>query len=270
VTDDSKVFRALADPTRRGLLDRLFERDGRTLTELEATAADMTRFGVMKHLRLLEEAGLINTRKEGRQKLHFLNPVPIRLLHDRWINKYAERPVAALTDLKHALENPMTDAAARTTQIYDVYIKAEPEKIWTAITDPDFSARYGYRGATHAELHPGGRYEVHANEKMRSLGLPEVIIDGEVVEADAPRKLVHTYRWLFSDDSKAEGFTRVTWEIAPTQSGFTRLTVTHELAGAPGMAAMTASQFNEQGSGGWGWILSDLKSLLETGQAMSF
>lgn len=264
------VFKALADPTRRLLLDRLFERDGRTLTELEAAVTEMTRFGVMKHLRLLEEAGLVTTRKEGRQKLHFLNPVPIKLIHDRWINKYAERPVSALADLKHALENPMTDvAAAKTTQIYDIYIKAEPDKIWHAITDPDFSASYGYKGATHAELTPGGKYEVHANEQMRSFGLPEVIIDGEIVEADPPHRLVHTYRWLFNDESKAEGFTRVTWEIVPTQSGFTRLTVTHELAGAPGMAAMTASKFSEQGQGGWNWILSDLKSLLETGKTMS-
>jgi len=269
VTDDSKVFKALADPTRRLLLDLLNERDGRTLTELE-TGVAMTRFGVMKHLRLLEDAGLVNTRRQGRQKLHFLNPVPIRIIHDRWINKYAERPVSALAELKHVLESPMTDvAAAKTTQIYDIYIKAEPQKIWDAITTPEWTARYGYRGETHAELHAGGKFEIHANAGMRAMGLPEVIIDGEVVEADPPKKLVHTYRWLFSDDSKAEGFTRVTWEIAPTNSGFTRLTVTHELAGAPGMAAMTASQFDERGSGGWNWILSDLKSLLETGETMS-
>ena len=103
-TVDDRVFKALADPTRRGLLDRLFERDGRTLGELEAEQ-DMTRFGVMKHLRVLEDAGLVITRRSGREKLHFLNPVPIRLIHDRWIDKYTERQVAALTDLKHELES---------------------------------------------------------------------------------------------------------------------------------------------------------------------
>ena len=103
MTDDDLVFRALADPTRRHLLDRLFERDGRTLTELESEL-EMTRFGVMKHLRLLEGAGLVVTRREGRQKLHYLNPVPIRLIHDRWIDKYRERQVAALADLKSELE----------------------------------------------------------------------------------------------------------------------------------------------------------------------
>ena len=103
MNDDDRVFRALADPTRRLLLDRLFERDGRTLTELESEL-EMTRFGVMKHLRVLEEAGLVATRKRGREKLHFLNPVPIRLIHDRWIDKYRERRVSALADLKTELE----------------------------------------------------------------------------------------------------------------------------------------------------------------------
>jgi DNA-binding transcriptional ArsR family regulator len=103
VTDDDRVFKALADPTRRFLLDQLFARDGRTLTELES-AVEMTRYGVMKHLRVLEEAGLVVSRKSGREKLHFLNPVPIRLIHDRWIDKYTERHVTALVDLKNQLE----------------------------------------------------------------------------------------------------------------------------------------------------------------------
>jgi DNA-binding transcriptional ArsR family regulator len=103
VTDDDRVFKALADPTRRFLLDLLFARDGQTLTELES-AVEMTRYGVMKHLRVLEEAGLVVSRKSGREKLHFLNPVPIRLIHDRWIDKYTERHVTALVDLKHELE----------------------------------------------------------------------------------------------------------------------------------------------------------------------
>jgi DNA-binding transcriptional ArsR family regulator len=103
VSDDDRVFKALADPTRRLLLDRLFTRDGRTLSDLESEV-EMTRFGVMKHLKVLEEAGLVVTRRSGREKLHFLNPVPIRLIHDRWIDKYTERRIAALTDLKSELE----------------------------------------------------------------------------------------------------------------------------------------------------------------------
>jgi DNA-binding transcriptional ArsR family regulator len=103
MNDDDRVFKALADPTRRFLLDLLFARDGRTLTELESELT-MTRFGVMKHLRILEDAGLVVTRRSGREKLHYLNPVPIRLIHDRWIDKYAERHVSALADLKKQLE----------------------------------------------------------------------------------------------------------------------------------------------------------------------
>ena len=104
VTDDDRVFKALADPTRRFLLDLLFAREGQTLTELES-AVEMTRYGVMKHLKVLEEAGLVVTRRSGREKLHFLNAVPIREVHDRWIDKYTERHVAALVDLKHELES---------------------------------------------------------------------------------------------------------------------------------------------------------------------
>jgi DNA-binding transcriptional ArsR family regulator len=104
VTDDDRVFKALADPSRRFLLDLLFARDGRTLTDLES-GLEMTRFGVMKHLKVLEDAGLVVSRKQGREKLHFLNPVPIRLVHDRWIDKYTERQVSALVDLKRELEN---------------------------------------------------------------------------------------------------------------------------------------------------------------------
>jgi DNA-binding transcriptional ArsR family regulator len=112
--DDDLVFKALADPTRRLLLDRLFERDGRTLTELESQL-EMTRFGVMKHLRVLEEAGLVVSRKTGRNRLHFLNPVPVRRIHDRWIGKYTERQAAALSELKTQLEETvtMTDALTR-------------------------------------------------------------------------------------------------------------------------------------------------------------
>src|SRR5471030_1148027 len=115
--DDDRIFRALADPTRRSLLDRLFERDGRTLGELEAGVEDMTRFGVMKHLRLLEDAGLVVTRRAGREKLHFLNPVPIRLVHDRWIDKYAEPWAAGLSDLKQRLENPMEKVLDRKSVV---------------------------------------------------------------------------------------------------------------------------------------------------------
>ena len=170
------MFKALADPTRRFLLDRLFERDGRTLTELESEL-EMTRFGVMKHLRVLEDAGLVVTRRSGREKLHFLNPVPIRLIHDRWIDKYTERQVSALADLKTRTGGDgmttMTETSV-TTQVYRVYIKATPEAIWDAITKPEWTERYGYRrprrSTTCARAARTARY---ASQGMQAMGAPE-------------------------------------------------------------------------------------------------
>src|SRR5512138_103754 len=119
------------------------------------------------------------------------------------------------------------------------------------------------------ELRPGGRYSAHPSPEMQAMGLPETMIDGEVIECVPHRRLVQTYRWLFSEGNKAEGFTRVTWELETNSSGFTRLTVIHdELEGAPMMAAGIKSKFNEHGGGGWNWILSDLKTLLETGKTL--
>ena len=155
-----------------------------------------------------------------------------------------------------------------TTQVYEIYIRAAAQAIWDAITKPEWTARYGYQGPVDYDLRPGGVFRARATAPMVAMGLPEVVIDGEVIECEPPRRLVQTYRFLFSDAMKAEGFTRITWEIEPTQSGFCRLTVTHELEGAPTMAALVADKFNEMGTGGWSWILSDLKSLLETGKAM--
>jgi uncharacterized protein YndB with AHSA1/START domain len=155
-----------------------------------------------------------------------------------------------------------------TTQVFEIYINATAETVWDAVTNPEWNAKYGYRGAQTYDMRPGGQYRAYANPEMRSMGLPEVIIDGEVLECAPPHKLVQTYRWLFNEETKAEGFTRITWEIETTELGFTRLTVTHELEGAPGMAAATKSKFNTRGGGGWNWILSDLKSLLETGKTL--
>src|SRR5215471_21808688 len=130
------VFRALADPTRRSLLDELYQEDGQTLRALEEHFP-MTRFGVMKHLKQLEEAGLVVTRRRGREKLHFLNPVPIRLIHDRWVSKYAEPWAAGLSEIKQKLEKPMQ-------KIYEIYIRTTPERLWEAITDPQIRAKYNF------------------------------------------------------------------------------------------------------------------------------
>jgi uncharacterized protein YndB with AHSA1/START domain len=173
-------------------------------------------------------------------------------------------------------ETTTTGASTATTQIHRVYIRATPERIWQAITDPEWNGRYGYSAPAEYELRAGGAYRSLASDSMKqsaaSMGweLPEVIVDGEVLEADPPRKLVQTWRMLMDPTAAAEGFSRLTWLIeGPGADGVCRLTVTHELAGMPSLFAMTSgdNEFGAMGGGGWPWILSDLKSLLETGEA---
>jgi len=149
------------------------------------------------------------------------------------------------------------------TQVHRVFIKASPEQVWDAITDPKWNARYGYQCQSDYELRPGGAYRVLANDAMRGMGDNDVIIDGEVLESDPPHKLVQTWRALFSPETKAEGFTKLTWEVVE-QYGATRLTLTHELVNAPLTAVQTAGNLENAG-GGWPFVLSDLKTLLETG-----
>jgi uncharacterized protein YndB with AHSA1/START domain len=158
---------------------------------------------------------------------------------------------------------------AVTTQVFRVYIKASPEAIWDAITKPEWTEKYGYRGKVEFDLRPGGSYRAFATEAMRSMGLPEVVVDGEIVEADPPRKLVQTWRALWSEDIAAEPPTRVTFDIEEDDGGVTRVTVTHELEGAPLHAStvgLSEARMSE-GGGGWPMILSDLKTLLETGRS---
>src|SRR2546429_2940990 len=153
---------------------------------------------------------------------------------------------------------------AVTTQVYQVYIKASPEAIWEAITSPDWTDKYGYRGRAEYDLQPGGAYRVQATKQMQEMGMPEALVDGEVIEADPPHRLVQTWRALWDPELVEEGFTRVTWETQEEMGGITRLTVTHELEGAPKHAAQISSTAPlEQGGGGWSWILSDLQTLLD-------
>jgi uncharacterized protein YndB with AHSA1/START domain len=163
----------------------------------------------------------------------------------------------------------MSDEKARvTTQVHEVYIRATPQAIWDAITTSEWTTKYGYQGPVDYDLRPGGAFAAHSTPPMKQFGMPDVVVDGEVLECQPPHKLVQTYRFLFNDAHKSEGFTRLTYEIVPAGK-FTRLTITHELEGAPIMATMVKSHFSEMGAGGWPWILSDLKSLLETGKAMA-
>jgi len=254
--DDNRVFRALADPTRRFLLDRLFERDGRTLTQL-LEDVEMSRFGVMKHLRILEDAGMIVTRRSGREKLHFLNAVPVQLIADRWVGKYTRERAAALADLKAALEEggvTMSPSATKPRQLYVVYIKASPEKVWQAITQPEFTSRYFYGSQVESSFEPGAKLNHYAADHS------SLMVEGEVIEADPPRRLVHTWHMLYDPKLAANRPSQVTWEIASEDGQVSKLTVVHEFETEDETFAETAP--------GWSWVLSGLKTLLETGEAL--
>jgi uncharacterized protein YndB with AHSA1/START domain len=239
-----EVFKALADPTRRSLLDELFKEDGQTLSSLQARLP-MTRFGVMKHLRQLEEAGLVVSKKRGREKLHFLNAVPIRLIHDRWVSKYAEPWAAALTGLKRELENRTME------KLYEIYIKATPEQLWQAITDTQMRAKWNFGALVSSTWKKGARIE--------GIGHGHLIFEGEVLEVDPPRRLVYTQLALWSEEVKAEGPSRVTWEISQLRDSC-RVLVTHD---------QLRENANEQLYGGWPMLLSGIKTLIETGQILT-
>ncbi len=261
---DDEVFRALADPSRRTLLDRLFERDGQTLGDLEAALPGMTRFGVMKHLRVLEAANLVTSRKVGRERHHYLNPVPIRRIHDRWLDRYRIRAADLLDDLRHTLETePMTlsaDATATTMpaavppdHVVTTFIKATPEAVWRALTESDFTTRYYYRSTVESDWQPGSPYRYAIDG--------ETAIEGEILEADPPRRLVMTFSAVWDPALAIDAPTHLSWELDEAGPGLTRLTVIHG-----GFASETETY--RQVTGGWSWILAGLKSLLETGEAL--
>jgi uncharacterized protein YndB with AHSA1/START domain len=157
-----------------------------------------------------------------------------------------------------------------TTQVYCVYIKTTPQKVWDAITKPEWTDRYGYGGRVEYDLRPGGKYRHLTSEPMRAQGAPDVAVDGEVIESIAPRKLVQTWRMAMDPETAAEGFSRLTWEIEESQGGLTKLTVIHELEGTPKLALLVSGDQEHTGAGGgWNWILSDLKTLLETGKGFN-
>jgi uncharacterized protein YndB with AHSA1/START domain len=206
----------------------------------------MTRVAVAKHLRLLEDAGLVVARRHGREKLHYLNPVPIRLVHDRWVSKYTEAWAAGLVDLKRDLEASMD-------KVFEIYIRTTPERLWAAITDPEVRARYQFGAHVRSDWTSGSSYQVVHD------GAPYALIEGQNLEIDPPQRLVQSYQAVWDDDIPAEGTSRVTWEIEPFGDSC-RLTVTHD---------QLSPDADPHLYGGWPMILSGLKTWLETGQELT-
>ena len=246
----ASVFRALGDPSRRLLLDRLFERDGQTLGELCAHLPEMTRFGVMRHLDVLQAAGLVTTERSGREKRHYLNPVPIRQLHDRWISKYAEPLVGAMSAMKHHLEAPVDTF----DHVYSVYIQAPPERVWQAITDGDETVRYYYGTRVQSTwdvdaplvyLYPDGT----------------TAADGRVLAVDPLKRLKMTFHARWDPEVEAEGPVEMDWVLEASGEA-TKLTVTTS-------GLKTGSRTAEDFAGGMVYIVSGLKTVLETGAPLS-
>ena len=256
------VFRALADPCRRGLLDRLRERNGQTLRELCSGLA-MARQSVTKHLAVLEGAKLVTSVRRGREKLHYLNTAPINDLAERWINRYDQARIAVLSDLKRALEDHAMD---RPQFVYTTYIRTSPERLWQALTDPAFTRRYW--GAVHATDWRTGSEMTweYAGVTVRD---PEQV----VLDAEPHRRLSYTWQTITPEFAKAVGFdddyfakvsaeprSKVTFEIEPAGE-VVKLTVVHDGFEPGSLTLQSISQ-------GWPWILSTLKSLLETDEPL--
>lgn len=252
--DDEMIFKALADASRRRLLDVLFERDGQTLSQLQAHLTTMTRFGVMKHLQVLEDCGLVTTHKVGREKFHYLNPVPIQQAYDRWVSKYAQPWSQALTGFKFSLESSTMSAA--NTHVYSIFIRSTPERIWQALTDGNMTEKYYYDTRVESSWKPGATYQyVATSDGAVANGAP--MLKGDVVEADPPRKLVTTFVPVWMGENP--GASKVTFEIERLGDAC-KLTLTHEDLGTGHVAAGVID--------GWATILSSMKSLIETGEPL--
>jgi uncharacterized protein YndB with AHSA1/START domain len=207
----------------------------------------MTRPAVAKHLGILEEAGLVVTRRKGREKRHYLNVVPIRRLHDRWVTKYTEDWAGGLSDLKRELEQPME-------KVFEIYIRTTPERLWEAITDPTIRAKYHFGTSVHSDWTPGSTFT------MEHPGVERPLVEGENLVVEPPVRLVQSMQTLWSADAERQGTTRVTWQIEPVGGVSCRLTVTHDQLRGDAPPELY---------GGWPMVLSGLKTWLETGQTLT-
>lgn len=251
---ENDVFKALADPSRRTLLDLLHASDGRTLSELCAPL-DMSRFGVMKHLNILEDAGLITTRKAGREKLHYLNSVPIRQIYERWVSKYAEPWAIGLTSLQNELERE-ANMANKPRNVNRIAIKAKPEQVWQAITDPVKTSKFWFNCTVRSAWKVDSPFELWHGEDKK--------VEGAILEIAPPHRLVLSWRFISIPGTQDDAPSRVTWEIGEHDElqGVTLVTVVHdEFEQAAGTAKVLEN--------GIPITLSGLKTLLETGEKLA-
>lgn len=241
------VFKALADPTRRYLLDRLHERNGQTLGEL-CDGIGMARQSAAQHLALLEAANLVSTVRRGREKLHYLNPVPLHEIQERWIDKFERPRLRALSTLKRKAEEEMND---KPSYVYVTYIKSTAEKVWHALTDADLTAQY-WGHSNVSDWKAGSRWE---HRRTDGSGIADVV--GTVIESVPPIRLVAL--WAEPGQERPDQTSRVTFDIEPYRE-IVRLTVTHE--------NLADEADRDSVATGWPAVLSNLKSLLETGDVL--
>ena len=247
-----EVFKAINDPNRRLLLDALYERDGQSLGELCEHLPTMTRHGVMNHLRILEEAGLVTTHRSGRSKFHYLNPVPIRLIHDRWISRYAVRRVGQLAGMTITMEEGAT-TVTRPVHVYKTYIRADIADVWDAITNPDLTAQYFYGTRVSSDWTPGSRMTyTYPDGSLAS--------DGEIISIDPPKRLEFTFHPLWDDEIAAEGPCREVWTLTEIGEMVELAIELFDLV----VDSVTYRDF----TGGIPYIAAGLKSLLETGEPL--
>jgi uncharacterized protein YndB with AHSA1/START domain/DNA-binding transcriptional ArsR family regulator len=245
-----EVFGAINDPSRRHLLDQLFERDGQSLGELCAHLPEMTRYGVMNHLRVLEEAGLVTTQKVGRSKFHYLNPVPMKLIQDRWISRFAEPRVGAITGVKARSETGGRDMD-KPLHVYKTYINATPAEVWQAITDPDHTVQYYYGTRVESDWQVGSTINYrYPDGRLAS--------DGEILAIDEPKRLEMTFRPLWDEELEQEGAVREIWSLEEV-NGMVELAIEMYDIGP-----RTLEDFKE----GLPYIVAGLKTLVETGRSL--
>lgn len=247
-----EVFSAIDDPSRRLLLDVLFERDGQTLSELCTHLPTMTRQGVMNHLGVLEDAGLVTTDRRGRSKYHYLNPVPIRTIHDRWISRFAEPRIERMTAIRNAVEAGATMDAP--THIYKTYIRGHISEVWDAITNPDLTAQYFYGTRVESDWTPGA-------EMTYAYPDGTLASTGHILAIDPPKRLEFTFHALWDPELEAEGPCREVWTLTDLEEMVELAIELFDLT--------VDSRRYQDFTNGLPYIVAGLKSLVETGAPLA-